>query len=436
MLYSIANAAPRNVESYGVNTLLPETIRGQAEQLVHFLEEYYNYLNGPNGPSLEINNVLLDKDLDNVSRKYLDSIQGLIAKNVPNSRVLDRVNLYKIVVRYYNSRGSEDNILTMFKLLFNENASIRYPKELLFEPSSSPEKSLPSHTSKIQDSYYWQNFSYVVRASLDSSVWADAFKNFLHPAGLQMFYELAVELFSRNTFDVQKRPTFNIVEDNTEWIKQLLMVYPGQHTPIYQPGWFRELLVRFILQADSRSDDWSGDLPLGPDWPHPTTQEAYFYLAVLRLIIQSSNSRNSLVRYDYDYNGFKFIDECTLKDSGFLNNTIDEANETYRETNACKFLNLSTYITTGIVVFDGKYALTLNGEALTSLIQFPGEQPLSSFSYKRPGGTFKYLRPDGTSTYQFLESPVLTFNAEPQNTLLHQNREYAQFQDQDYIELG
>ena len=42
MLYSIANAAPRNVESYGVNTLLPENIRGQAEQLVGFLEEYYN----------------------------------------------------------------------------------------------------------------------------------------------------------------------------------------------------------------------------------------------------------------------------------------------------------------------------------------------------------------------------------------------------------
>jgi hypothetical protein len=426
MLFSIANATPRNVESYGVNTLLPETLRGNAEKLVQFLEEYYNYLNGPNGPSLEINSVLLDKDLDQVSLKYLDSIQNLIASNVPNSRVLDRVSLYKIIVRYYNSRGSEDNILTLFKILFNENASISYPKELLFEPSSSPEKSFPSHTSKIQDSYYWQNFSYVVRASLDSSLWFDAFNNFLHPAGLQMFYELAVELFSPNTFDVQKRPTFNIVEDNTEWIKQLLMEYPGQHTPLYQPGWFRELLLRFLFQANSKPNGW----------PEVSTQEAYFYLAVLRLIIQSSNSRNSLVRYDYDYNGLKFIDECTLKDSGFLNKTLSEANEPYSETNGCKFLNLSTYITTGIVVFDGKYALTLNGEALTSLIQFPGEQPLSSFSYKRPGGTFKYLRPDGTSTYQFLESPVLTFNAEPQNTLLHQNREYAQFQDQDYIELG
>jgi hypothetical protein len=394
MLFSIANATPRNVESYGVNTLLPETLRGNAEKLVQFLEEYYNYLNGPNGPSLEINSVLLDKDLDNVSLKYLDSIQNLIASKVPNSRVLDRVSLYKIIVKYYNSRGSEDNILTLFKILFNENASIRYPKELLFEPSSSPEKSLPSHTSKIQDSYYWQNFSYVVRASLDSSLWSDSFNNFMHPAGLQMFYELAVELFSPNTFDSQKRPTFNIVEDNTDWIKQLLMVYPGQHTPLYQPGWFRELLLRFLFQADSKPNDW----------PEASTQEAYFIL-VLRLILQSRNSRNSLVRYDYDYNGLKFIDECTLKNSGFLNKTLSEANEPYSETNGCKFLNLSTYVTTGIVIFDGKYALTLNGDALTF--------------------------DDGSD-----QSPALTFNAEPQNILLHQNREYAQFQDQNYIELG
>lgn len=435
MLFSIANATPRNVESYGVNTLLPETISGNAEKLVQFLEEYYNYLNGPNGPSLEINSVLLDKDLDYVSLKYLDSIQNLIASNVPNSRILDRVSLYKIIVKYYNSRGSEDNILTLFKILFNETATIRYPKELLFEPSSSPEKSFPSHTSKIQDSYYWQHFSYVVRASLDSSLWSDAFNNFMHPAGLKMFYELIIELFSPNTFDSKKIPTFNIVDDNTEWIKQLLMEYPGQHTPIYQPGWFRELLLRFTFQADSRSDDWSGDLPLGPNWPISPTQEAYLLFA-LRLILQSNNSRNSLVRYDYDYNGLKFIDECTLKDSGFLNKTLSEANESYSETNDCKFLNLSTYITTGIVIFDGKYALTLNGQALTSLIQQPGDTEFSYYSYKRPGGTFEYKRPDGTSTYKFVESPVLTFNAEPQNILLHQNREYAQFQDQNYIELG
>jgi hypothetical protein len=428
MLISIANATPRNVESYGVKTLLPETIRGNAEKLVQFLDEYYNYLNSVDGPSLEINSVLLDKDLDQVSLKYLDSIQNLIAKNVPNSRTLDRVSLYKIIVKYYNSRGSEDNILTLFKILFNENASISYPKDLLFELSSAPEKSFPSHTSKIQDSYYWQKFSYVVRASLDSSLWSDSFKNFMHPAGLQMFYELFIELFASNTFDAQKRPNFKIIEDNTDWIQLLKLVLPGQHTPIYQPGWLREKLFKFLFQANSRPDNW----------PQISTQQAYFYLAVLTLIIQSNNSRNSHVRYDYDYNGLKFIDECTLKDCGYLNNTIGQANELYSESNACKFLNLSTYITTGIIPFNGRYALTYNGEALTfnryAPLTFNGD-PLTfndtSLIYDLENTTL-LLEEGGIPD----ELPVLTFNAEPQDILLHQNNEYAQFQDYDYIQLG
>ena len=361
MLYSIANAAPRNVESYGVNTLLPENIRGEAEQLVDFLEEYYNYLNGPNAPSLEINNVLQDKDLDNVSIKYLDSIQGLIAKNVPNSKVLDRVALYKIVVRYYNSRGSEDNILTMFKLLFNENATISYPKELLFEPSSSPERSWLSHKFKIQDSYYWQNFSYVVRASLDTSVWADTFNNFLHPAGLQMFYELFIELFAPNNFDPKNVPDRNFIikDGNIDWIEKLVMFKPpGQHSPLYQPGWLRDRFVRILTVANSRNE--------------VIPPEALFQLIALLITVQTSNNRNSLVRYDYDYNGFKFKDSCQLKD-GILNKTIAQASEPYSEGNNYKFLNLSTYVTVGL-------------------------SQLSS-SYTRPDGG-KYRRPnDETSTY-------------------------------------
>lgn len=366
MLYSIANAAPRNIESHSVNTLLPDNIRGGAQQLVEFLEEYYNYLNAQHGPSVELSSALQNKDLDAVSVKYLDLIQGLIAKNVPNSKVLSRVALYKIIVRYYNGRGSEDNILTMFKLLFNENASVSYPKEYMFEPSSSKEKSWPSHTAKIQDSYYWQVFSYVIRGSLDLSVWKDSF-SFLHPAGLQMFYELVIECFASNIFDLADRPKFKIIGDSPSWILDLLLELPEQHTPFYQPGWLREQLLRILsVSAPSRP----GTL-LFP-------AEAWFQLIALIITIQTRNSRNSLVRHDYDYNSFKFKDSCTLKD-GILDKTIEEANENYSESNGYKFLNLSTYITLGDATFSetgspaltltnglGSFpALTLGGEVLT-----------------------------------------------------------------------
>ena len=100
MILSIAESRPRNIESVQVDTLLPETIRQSSESLVKFLEEYYNYLNTEGLPSTEINRIQTIKDIDLTTNKYLDEIEKLIALNVPESRGLDRVSLYKIIIKY------------------------------------------------------------------------------------------------------------------------------------------------------------------------------------------------------------------------------------------------------------------------------------------------------------------------------------------------
>jgi hypothetical protein len=170
-----------------------------------------------------------------------------------------------------------------------------------------------------------------------------------------MFYELIIELFAANTFDPKDIPDFKIAENSTLWIQNLLLESPGQHSPLYQPGWLRELLIRILAVAESRPEDW----PVTGAPP-----EALMILLGFLITIQSSNSRNSLVRYDYDYNGFKFKDTCTLQD-GILNKTIAEANESYTESNGYKFLNLSTYIVLDDAITFDYPALTFDGLVLT-----------------------------------------------------------------------
>jgi len=136
MLLSIADGRPRNVESVRTQSLFPNNIQSGAANIISFIQEYYDYLNTDGLPSCEIGSILTDKDIDSVSNKYLDNIQELIAKNIPNSSSLDKVSLYKIIVKYYNTRGSEDSIVAFFKIFLNETVSIFYPKEYLFTPSS------------------------------------------------------------------------------------------------------------------------------------------------------------------------------------------------------------------------------------------------------------------------------------------------------------
>jgi hypothetical protein len=134
---SVSNSGtvPQNLETTRTSTLIPEQLIGKAQGLIQLLKDYYNYLNTEGLPSYEINLILDNHDIDRVSAKYLGSIGSEIAKNVPNSNVLDQVSLYKKIVKFYSTRGSEDSLFAFFRIFFDEAVSISYPKERLFKLS-------------------------------------------------------------------------------------------------------------------------------------------------------------------------------------------------------------------------------------------------------------------------------------------------------------
>jgi len=137
---SIASAAPQgtvphNVESLRVEELIPEQLRQSSEKFIDLIKKYYDHLNSEGLPTYEINRIIDEHDIDKVSEKYLDGIQAEIAKNVPDSRVMDRVSLYKKIIKYYTVKGSQESITTFFRLFFDEIIEVSYPKEKLFKLS-------------------------------------------------------------------------------------------------------------------------------------------------------------------------------------------------------------------------------------------------------------------------------------------------------------
>lgn len=47
-------------------------------------------------------------------------------------------------------------------------------------------------TTLLQDSYKWQQYSYIIRSSLDIDTWLDLVKKTLHPAGMEIFGEVTL----------------------------------------------------------------------------------------------------------------------------------------------------------------------------------------------------------------------------------------------------
>jgi hypothetical protein len=50
-----------------------------------------------------------------------------------------------------------------------------------------------SNVNRLQDNFYYQNYSYVVRSNVPSNKWLDIVKNTTHPAGTAVFGELTIE---------------------------------------------------------------------------------------------------------------------------------------------------------------------------------------------------------------------------------------------------
>ena len=61
----------------------------------------------------------------------------------------------------------------------------------------SNDKNLINTTTKLQDSYYYQDYSYVVRGSNSNDNWKEYFNKLVHPAGMAVFGE--VDYFTENT---------------------------------------------------------------------------------------------------------------------------------------------------------------------------------------------------------------------------------------------
>ena len=159
------------------------------------------YWVGP-GPSYILNSIEDALNVDHAEDNYLAQIQREIAAAIPKNLTVNKRTLYKRIVDYYKIRGSADSIETFFRLLFNSDVEVEYPYESTLIPSSGSydtsnnlyldNKGFLSDNIKIQDSHFYQKFSYVIKSAHNISEWEDTFNKLVHPAGFIFFGEILI----------------------------------------------------------------------------------------------------------------------------------------------------------------------------------------------------------------------------------------------------
>lgn len=104
----------------------------------------------------------------------------------------------------------------------------------------------PDEKIKIQDSYYYQDYSYVIRTTQSSIFWKDLVKKILHPAGMELFGEVFVTVTGDTVQSVYAGIT-NVYDTFVQFIKLI-----SESTSVQIPTAVSTLAVISVYQQASR----------------------------------------------------------------------------------------------------------------------------------------------------------------------------------------
>lgn len=380
MEIAIATARPATTQSNTVDSLVPMHLREGAKNFINFIEDYYSYLNTDGLPSQEINNIVTEQDIDRTSTQYLDLIQKEIAKNVPRAAAFDRVSIYKKIVKYYLTKGSEDSIINFFKIFYDDIISIQYPREQLFKLSSGnyngetylDTKGFLSNLDVIQDSFFWQDFSYVINSSVSVIEWKSSFNDLVHPAGFKFFAILSLLIVRRSNW-IGRFVRFNSLTRKYE------RTLPDNYYDLYKTRHPDDLNWQIGLTQPHKSDysdDISDHMPMFQygllgnvinvnltlknfQKINELDEDGFLRLVKLTLSFFSQNDANhyETTRDDYIKN-LKFLDKDSINE--YKDVTINKTISRNR-----LFSNISSFISVSST--DSFNLVTLSGVDITSL---------------------------------------------------------------------
>lgn len=124
-----------NIESGRIESLLPRQLIEDSAALIEFLKEYYNFMNAEGGPSHAINSILANRDIDSIVDDFLLLLEKELGSSFVTTLEANKEILYKNIVQFYQAKGSVESFKVLFRLLYNTEIEVSFPKEKILVAS-------------------------------------------------------------------------------------------------------------------------------------------------------------------------------------------------------------------------------------------------------------------------------------------------------------
>jgi len=121
-----------------IESQLPDFINADHPKFKKFLEYYYEWLenNSTTGISNTAGNTLYHamqidnyRDIDQTPEEFIKYLKDELAPYFAENSSLDMRKIIKSAREFYSKKGSDESVRWLFKVLFNEDIELNYPKE-------------------------------------------------------------------------------------------------------------------------------------------------------------------------------------------------------------------------------------------------------------------------------------------------------------------
>jgi hypothetical protein len=114
---------------------VPEFVREENQQFVKFLQAYYEWLEQEKNAGYVLRNLESSKDIDQTVDDFVNYFKKELLIDIPETAISDKRFLAKQINDLYRTKGTKQSYELLFRILFNEEAEIYYPKVDLLRSS-------------------------------------------------------------------------------------------------------------------------------------------------------------------------------------------------------------------------------------------------------------------------------------------------------------
>lgn len=214
------NRLNANMYESQINTVVPEHFKEQYPKLIDFLEAYYDYLDSDGQPTHNLKNLFTIKDPGSTPDEFLEKmfeerVPGISGDTFPSARYA-----FLQIPGFLNGKGSKVSVEGFFRFFFGTDVDQVLPRNSMFIVGQSEVGA--ESLRFIQDSYFYQVYSILLRTNVPADQWFAFYKQYIHPAGFAIFSETLFELLADNSELAANMPLSAVDSDiNTVIVQEI-----------------------------------------------------------------------------------------------------------------------------------------------------------------------------------------------------------------------